>query len=177
MQSNQKRTREHSNLTHQLTAASSSTKSMALKFNATRNPSPAEQDLQCILESAQKAAEASLNETSTMTPFAIVMNPVGQTRQMRADKDQRSGSPIDQIEHLRQRLQTTAANGGLRAGALGYIASVMNCETGQMQDAVAINLSHRDELSTVVYFPFEQTGQKPKWGASFQQAGRGEIFA
>ncbi len=166
----------HNKAARQLNPTMPNTKSMAPTSDQTRKPSPAEKDLQHVLETARKTAEAGLAETSTMCPFAIAMGRDGQTRQICVDPDQNAGSLIEQIEHLRQRLKNTARDGVLRASAIGYIASVLDCESNQMCDAVAINLSHRDELSTVVYFPFEHTDQKPKWGASFQQAGRSEIF-
>lgn len=149
---------------------------MAQISDQARTPSPAEKDLQRVLKAAQQTAEASLAERPAMVPFAITMDQDGQTRQIHIDPDHNCGSLIDQIEHLRQRLKGTASDGALRASAIAYIASVLDRESGQMKDAVAINLAHRDELSTVVYFPFDRTGQKPKWSASFQQAGRSEIF-
>ena len=150
---------------------------MAQISDQAQTPSPAEKDLQRVLKVAQQAAEAGLAERPAMVPFAITMDQDGRTRQICTDQDHDSGSLIDQIEHLRQRLKDTASDGALRASAIGYIASVLDCESGRMQDAVAINLSHRDDLSTVIYFPFDRTDQKPKWSDSFQQAGRSEIFA
>jgi hypothetical protein len=149
---------------------------MAPMSSPARNPSPAEQDLQHILEVTRSKAEAHLSKTLTIAPFAIVMDAAGEIRQVAAENCRRHDSLIDQIEDLRQHLQAAAGSGGLKASAVAYIASVLDCESGQMQDAVAINLNHRDALSTVIYFPFELTDETPQWGPSFQQAGRSDIF-
>ena len=140
-----------------------------------RHPSPAEQDLQHILGFAQATAQECLAETSAIDPFAVYMDRAGQTVHVTADAD-RYGSLLEKIECLRHDLKAIARDGGLKASAITYIASVQDRESGQMQDAVAVNLNHRDELSTVVYFPFDPSSERPDWETSFQQAGRSDIF-
>ena len=111
-----------------------------------------------------------------MRPFAVIMAPSGDTACAPDCDDHDCDSLIDRIESLRGHLRAAARDGDLRAGAIVYIASVQNRDNGKMQDAVAINLSHRDALSTVVYYPFECGSGGTDWGDCFQQAGRSDIF-
>ncbi len=149
---------------------------MPLMSSTVRNPSPAEQDLQLILDCARTTAEARLTVTPAIAPFAVFMNRAGETAHIAADDDPPCASLVEQIEHLRQGLQAIARDGSLKASAITYIASIQDRESGQMHDAVAVNLNHQDELSTVVYFPIDPSKGAPDWQTSFQQAGRNDIF-
>ena len=85
-------------------------------------------------------------------------------------------SLVDQIERPRSRLQTVAGKGSLKASAVIYVTSIQDRNDGQMRDAVTVSLIHRDELSTIVNFPYELDGGTPDWGATFRQAGHSDIF-
>lgn len=137
-----------------------------------RPASAAETDLHDLLDYTRIIVEERVARGET-APFAITMLPSNATALVATPS---TNSTVDCIETLKSHLKACARDNAFKATAIAYNVSVQDRKTGHMKDAIAVNLDHRQDISIVVYFPYEMEHGSPRWGTIFQQAGRSDIF-
>lgn len=135
----------------------------------------AEKDLQDLLDYTRVIAEDKVTGNA-MAPFAVTVLATNTTSLVSKAAARDGHSAVTGIEALKLHLKSCTDDDALKACAIAYEVSVHDRESGHLRDAVAVNLDHRQDLSLVVYFPYEIEAGLPKWGAAFQQAGRSDIF-
>ncbi len=145
---------------------------MIASTKISRPASAAVTDLHDLLDHARTIVQERVASGET-GPFAITMLPCNATALVATPK---TNSTVACIERLKSHLKACVRDNAYKATAIAYNVSVQDRETGHMKDAVAINLDHRQDISIVVYFPYEMVQGSLTWGSIFQQAGRSDIF-
>lgn len=130
-----------------------------------------------LLNAVLPFAEKMLREHGEFFPFGASMKPNGDIALVGAyeGSEQPPSQPL--IDLLHQGFREDATKGAIRASATVYDVRVVPPGTSVKTDAVAIELDHRDNYSTVVYFPYTINAGKVEFQDAFASKGAFAIFS
>jgi hypothetical protein len=83
---------------------------------------------------------------------------------------------VDIIANLKKAFIEGARKGEYRATALLYDVRIKSPQNGDMSDAVAVSLNHRDNYSVIGFFPYKIDNGKVVFGNSHAEDGEADIF-
>jgi hypothetical protein len=133
-------------------------------------------ECEMLLNAVLPLAEKFLAEHGEFFPFGAALGTDGkQAITMAHDGSDRAPSqPL--IELLRDGYRQGARSGRLVATALAYDALVIPPGQSTRTDAIAVELDHRWEYSTVVFVPYVIKSGQVRIGTAFVRAGENAIF-
>jgi hypothetical protein len=135
------------------------------------------QECEDLLGSVMPFAEEMLTKYRSFYPFGAWMTASGEIAHVGGWTGDEHPPSTELITLLEASFRDAAVRGSHRATALAYDVRVVPPNKTAKQDAVAVNLDHRDNYSVTVMFPytFSDTGEL-LFEAPFAVAGRNDIF-
>jgi hypothetical protein len=122
-------------------------------------------------------AQQMLERHGEFFPFGSAMRPNGEVVPV-ASYDSSDHPPSSELILLiKEGFVEGARKKQYKATALAYDVKVKHPSSGQISDAIAISLNHRDNYSVIVLFPYRLERGKLSVDTAFAQAGEADIFA
>jgi len=111
-------------------------------------------DCETLMNSLMPFAEKLLSKHQEFSPYGGTMDNQGEIQQHVGWLGEDPPESEEIIQLLKIGFHTGAKRGDFKATALIYDVHVAPPDEDQKQDAIAINLDHRDAYSIVVVFPY-----------------------
>ena len=115
---------------------------------------PAKKDAQALVDEFIVFAEKRLSEHGEFYPFGGRMNVDGEIVWEGASDGTEHPRSQPLIEILRESHRQKAIKGEIRASCIVYDIRTLPPGKEQKQDAIAIEIDHRDDYAVVVVFPY-----------------------
>lgn len=116
-------------------------------------PTPRE-DAEALMNDLLPFAKKMLSEHGEFQPFGGVMEISGKIIREGATTGEYRSKSKDLIEILRNAHIEAARAGTIRASAIVYDVLIVPPGREAKQDAISVELDHRDDYSVVVHFPY-----------------------
>ncbi|WP_298444359.1 hypothetical protein [uncultured Ferrimonas sp.] len=133
---------------------------------------------QQLLNAAMPLAEKLLNEAGEFMPFAAAMTPAAEFVSVDVPEDLEEENPSEaMVADLQLVLRQAAGEGEYIATAVVYDTGILISDDDQEpQDAVGINLDHKQGLAMMVFIPYQLVDGQVEFGEMFAQETDAIIF-
>jgi len=133
-------------------------------------------ECESLMNAALPFAEKMLQQHGEFFPYGAALKGNGEIASV-AGYDGRERPPSnDVIRLLKQGFVHGAKTGEYQATALVYEVKVKLPTSGEMSDAIAISLNHRENYSVIVFFPYQLKNGQLVFGEVFAQTGEADVF-
>jgi hypothetical protein len=139
--------------------------------------SNAKAECEKLMNAALPFADQMLREHGEFFPFGGALNESGEIESIAAVDDSDRPASSELLGRLRSALAQAAKSGKYRATAVVYDVRVSRPPDGKLSEAVAVELDHRDDLSLVLFVPYQRVDGQVEFGELFAQQGEGRVFA
>ena len=139
--------------------------------------SNAKAECEKLMNAALPFADQMLREHGEFFPFGGALNESGEIESIAAVDGSERPPSSELLARLRGALAQAARSGNYRATAAVYDVRVGRPPDGKLSEAVAVELDHRDDLSVVLFVPYQRVDGQVEFGELFAQQGEGRIFA
>ena len=137
----------------------------------------AKDDCQVLTDALLSFAEKMLAKHREFHPFGGVMELNGQVRLVSGLTGEDQSPSTDLMDLLDESFRKGAKEGKYKATSLAYDIRTIPPGKKEKQDAIAINLDHRDGYSAIVVVPYSITADgQVDIEAPFAVKGGGRIF-
>jgi hypothetical protein len=144
---------------------------------ADQTKNQAKSECETLMSSVLPFAQQMLSQHGEFFPFGGAMRVDGQIISV-AGYDGTEHPPSTEIIRLiKAGLVDGARNKEYKATSLVYDVRVRLPANGEISDAIAVSLNHRENYSVIVIFPYHITDGKLILGTAYAQAGESDIFA
>ncbi|HFQ5352222.1 TPA: hypothetical protein ACGUPP_004416 [Vibrio vulnificus] len=133
------------------------------------------EDAQHLFDSVLPFAEKMLAEYGEFYPYGAAMTLTGDVVDVSVFEGNEYPPSSEIIDLLNSAFLKATANREYRTTAVVYDVRIM-LPSGQLSDAIAVNLDHISGYSIVVYLPYKKLNQAIEYGELSVQEGRGAIF-
>ncbi|APX05940.1 MULTISPECIES: hypothetical protein [Vibrio] len=133
------------------------------------------EDAQHLFDSVLPFAEKMLAEYGEFYPYGAAMTLTGDVVDVSVFEGNEYPPSSEIIDLLNSAFLKAAANREYRTTAVVYDVRI-TLPSGQLSDAIAVNLDHISGYSIVVYLPYKKLNQAIEYGELSVQEGRGAIF-
>ncbi|MFV8434104.1 hypothetical protein ACNO6Y_26255 [Vibrio owensii] len=133
------------------------------------------EDAQHLFDSVLPFAEKMLAEYGEFYPYGAAMTLTGDVVDVSVFEGNEYPPSTEIIDLLNSAFLKAAANREYRTTAVVYDVRI-TLPSGQLSDAIAVNLDHISGYSIVVYLPYKKLNQAIEYGELSVQEGRGAIF-
>ncbi|EPM7823963.1 hypothetical protein ACTQ7B_004526 [Vibrio alginolyticus] len=133
------------------------------------------EDAQHLFDSVLPFAEKMLAEYGEFYPYGAAMTLTGDVVDVSVFEGNEYPPSSEIIDLLNSAFLKAAANREYRTTAVVYDVRI-TLPSGQLSDAIAVNLDHISGYSIVVYLPYKKLNQAIEYGELSIQEGRGAIF-
>ena len=133
------------------------------------------EDTQHLFDSVLPFAEKMLAEYGEFYPYGAAMTLTGDVVDVSVFEGNEYPPSSEIIDLLNSAFLKAAANREYRTTAVVYNVRI-TLPSGQLSDAIAVNLDHISGYSIVVYLPYKKLNQAIEYGELSVQEGRGAIF-
>lgn len=117
------------------------------------NSNPKEESEE-VLNFLLQFAEQLLQKHGEFFPFAAAMLEDGEVQAITSYDGNEKPESQKVIDNLEEVFVRGAKSNEYRATGLAYMVGYTNQQTGQMDDAVCVNLDHKDDYSVKVFVPY-----------------------
>lgn len=133
------------------------------------------EESQRLMDSVLPFAEEMLTKHGEFFPYggAITMN--GDIVNVAADNGEEQPPSAELISMLQNSFKSAADNGTYRATAIVYDVRIQ-LSSGELSDALAIELDHQSGYSVIVYLPYSLEDGQVQYGQISASAGKGNVF-
>ena len=145
----------------------------ALEGTALADPKSEVEDL---MNASIGFAEKMLKEHGEFYPYGAAMTTDGEIVSVAADGGGEQPPSQEIIDLLKESFRAAATAGEYRATALIYDVRASTPPDGEVSDAIAVALDHRDDYSVTVLFPYKIADGELVFGQIFAQAGANDVF-
>ncbi|TCT43651.1 hypothetical protein EDB29_101458 [Vibrio crassostreae] len=133
------------------------------------------EDAQHLFDSVLPFAEKMLAEYGEFYPYGAAMTLTGNVVDVSVFEGNEYPPSSEIIDLLNSAFLKAAANREYRTTAVVYDVRI-TLPSGQLSDAIAVNLDHISGYSIVVYLSYKKLNQAIEYGELSVQEGRGAIF-
>ncbi|ELE6599989.1 hypothetical protein ACE34Q_004675 [Vibrio alginolyticus] len=133
------------------------------------------EDAQHLFDSVLPFAAKMLAEYGEFYPYGAAMTLTGDVVDVSVFEGNEYPPSSEIIDLLNSAFLKAAANREYRTTAVVYDVRI-TLPSGQLSDAIAVNLDHISGYSIVVYLPYKKLNQAIEYGELSVQEGRGAIF-
>ena len=104
------------------------------------------------------------------------MTPNGEVVSVAADTGSEQPPSQELIDLLKRSFRSAAKAGEYKATALIYDVRASTPSDGEVSDAIAVALEHKEDYSVIVLFPYKITDGELVFGQIFAQSGANDVF-
>jgi hypothetical protein len=133
------------------------------------------EEIEQILNYLLPVAEDMLSKHGEFYPYAAMMNTGGEVQSVSAAPDEQPDVG-ELLLALHAKLREQAADGTIRASGIASDVTLTDPDSGQVTDAVQLELDHADAEPVDVYVPYESGTDGVKFGELVAAAGQAPIF-
>ena len=137
----------------------------------------ARDELDALMNSVLPFAQKMLSEHREFYPYGEALTTKGEVISIGSSDGDEHPPSQKLIDMMTESFQAKARSGEYRATAIVVDVKVTDPSTGKKADAISIRLDHRDDMSLVVFLPYEIDSKgKVTYGELFAQKGDSKIF-
>lgn len=133
-------------------------------------------DCEALMNSVLPFAQQMLTTHGEFFPFGGAMRPDGELVSIAGYDGNERPKSVDLIAQLKGGMIAAAREGEYKATAIVYDVRIKLPSTGEISDAIAVSLNHRDNYSVIVLIPYKIDAGKLIPGTTLAQRGEGDIF-
>jgi hypothetical protein len=135
------------------------------------------EECQMILDATLPIVETLLEKNGEFFPTGAYMSSTGTISHLSFYDGREQPPSVDVMDGMKSALRALATKAEIKAYAMLYDVRVVPPGKTVKQDAIAIDLEHRDDYQVTVIFPYTlEKGHKPILDAPFATAKKREIF-
>lgn len=138
--------------------------------------SDAKADCQTLMNSVLPFAEQTLSRYGEFLPFGGATKLDGEFVSIAGTDGQEHPLSGDLIRLIKDGFREAAGKGEVKATALVYDVRTTLPSTGELSDAIAVSLNHRDAYSVIVMVPYKIGDGTIEFGQAYAQTGEADIF-
>jgi hypothetical protein len=132
------------------------------------------EEIERLLRYLLPVAEQQLNKDGEFLPYAAMLDAEGEVQAVSA-----SAAPADVGElllALHTKLREQAAEGAIRASGIAADVTLTDPDSGDVTDAVQLELDHAETEAVDVYVPYTNGETGVRFGELVAAAGRAPVF-
>ena len=136
------------------------------------------EEIQEILNFLLPFAEQMLSEHGEFYPYAAALGSDGEVSAVGADLEDDDSPDVGEVLlALHEGLRKQAAEGEIRASGIAADVTLTDPDSGEITDAVQVELDHADADAVDIFVPYETEGDGIKFGELVAAEGREPVFA
>jgi len=135
------------------------------------------EEIEALLNFLLPFAEEQLTKNGEFFPYAAVVEADGDLAAVSTDPGEEDPDVGDLLLSLRAHLAEQAAGGSIRASGIAADVTLTDPDSGEVTDAVQVELDHAEGDAVDIYVPYESAGDGVKFGELVAAHGREPIFA
>jgi hypothetical protein len=122
-------------------------------------------------------AEQMLKKEGEFYPYAATMAADGEVAAVAIHEGDEQPDVGDLLITLHDQLREQAADGAIRASGIAADVTLTDPDSGEMTDAVQVQLDHVDAEAVVIYAPYEKDTESIRFGELVAAPGREPVFS
>jgi len=119
------------------------------------------QECEKLLDAGMRLVEKLLKDQGEYYPVAFYMKPDGSIVNLAAFDGKERPSASEVIQFMEKAMAAMAVKGEVKAIAVLYDVRIVPPGKKEKQDAVAVDLEHRDGYQITVFYPYSMEKGKP----------------
>jgi hypothetical protein len=132
------------------------------------------EEIEQLLNYLLPVAEEQLNKDGAFLPYAAMLDTDGEVKSVSAESGPEDVG--DLLLALHTELREQAAEGAIRASGIAADVTLTDPDSGDVTDAVQLELDHADTEAVDVYVPYANGEAGIKFGELVAAAGQAPIF-
>jgi hypothetical protein len=132
-------------------------------------------EIQKLLNYLLPFAEQMLSRHGEFYPYAATMDAGGEVQAVSAADDEQPDVG-ELLAALHAQLRQQAAEGAIRASGIAADVSLTDPDSGEVTDAVQLELDHAEAEAVDVYVPYTSDDEGVKFGELVAASGQAPIF-
>jgi hypothetical protein len=133
------------------------------------------EEIEQLLNYLLPFAEQMLSKDGEFHPYAATMGADGEVQAVSAAGDERPDVG-ELLLALHDELREQASQGAIRASGIAADVTLTDPDSGEVTDAVQLELDHAETEAVDVYVPYTSGDEGIKFGELVAAAGRAPIF-
>ena len=133
------------------------------------------EEIEQLLHYLLPVAEEQLNRDGEFLPYAAILDADGEVSSVVAAEGEEPDI-AELLLALHTELREQAAGGTIRASGIAADVTLTDPDSGEVTDAVQLELDHADADAVDVYVPYETGTKGIKFGDLVAAAGQAPIF-
>jgi hypothetical protein len=133
------------------------------------------EEIELLLNYLLPLAEEMLSKQGEFYPYAAMMDTGGEVQSVSAAPDEQPDVG-ELLLALHTELRSQAAEGAIRASGIASDVTLTDPDSGEVTDAVQLELDHAEAEPVDVYVPYESGAGGVKFGELVAAAGQAPIF-
>jgi hypothetical protein len=134
------------------------------------------EEIEQLLHYLLPVAEEQLNTEGEFRPYAAMLDADGEMNAV-VGADDEEPDVGDLLLALHAELRERAAQGEIRASGIAADVTLTDPDSGDVTDAVQLELDHAETEAVDVYVPYETGNEGIKFGELVAAAGQAPIFS
>jgi hypothetical protein len=134
-------------------------------------------EIQELLNFLLPYAEQMLNQHGEFYPYAAALDSEGELNAVGTDVDDDSPDVGAVLLALHEGLRARAAEGAIRATGIAADVTLTDPDSGEITDAVQVELDHADADAVDIFVPYETEPDGVKFGELVAAEGRAPVFS
>jgi hypothetical protein len=133
------------------------------------------EEIELLLNFLLPTAEDRLSTEGQFHPYAAMLDADGEVKSVTAPLGELP-DVADLLIALHEELREQAAEGAIRASGIAADVTLTDPESGDVTDAIQIELDHAETEAVDIYAPYESGGERIKFGELVAAPGREPVF-
>jgi hypothetical protein len=134
------------------------------------------QEIEQLLRYLLPVAEQQLNQEGEFMPYAATLDTAGEVNAVQA-ADGEEPDVSELLLALHAELREQAAQGAIRASGIAADVTLTDPDSGEVTDAVQLELDHAEADAIDVYVPYTSGAEGIEFGELVATSGQAPVFA
>jgi hypothetical protein len=135
------------------------------------------EEIELLLNHLLPLAERMLSEHGEFYPYAAIMDSGGEVQAVSAAADEDHPDVGELLLALHTELRERAVDGTIRASGIASDVTLTDPDSGEVKDAVQLELDHAETEAVDVYVPYTSGDDGVQFGELVAASGQAPIFS